>query len=629
MPEEESLNSLERLQKKLYAPDAPPPPPAHHAPVAPAPTFGGEHWTPEAPPPEKKPIPTSVKFLIGAAGFFVVASIIAVLFLFFGTRSVSTDRVDVSIKGPTSIASGDTVNLVISVENRNPAPISSTLLSIEFPEGTRSAEDSSQAFPRYTDTLGTVQPGERATRTARAVISGAANQVVTVPVTFEYRIEGSNAVFVKREQYSFTITSSPVSLSVTALEESASGQPFSLSVAVRANGVDPVDNVAVLATYPPGFQMTAAEPQASSGNLFVLGALSPGETKTIRINGILSGQQGDERVFTFTAGAPQGGASQTLAVPYTTQEAFVAITRPFLGVALSLNRSEADTVVVPAGTPIQAGISWTNAIATPIYDGQISVRLSGNALDPRNVRTANGYYRSSDQTVLFTRENNSGLRELLPGDSGGGSFSVPMKSVAELKTLRSPSITFAVSVSGKRTGETGVQETVTSTLTKTVKVSTDLTLTTRAVRTIGPFPNRGPWPPVADQETTYTILMNAANTVNSAGGVRVTATLPSYVTFTGSVQPADGSVTYNASTREVTWVVGDMPAGSGTRTAAFQVALLPSTSQQGTSPVLVFPQAISGYDRFVEMQITNSAPDITTKTETDPGYHPGLGNVSR
>jgi len=79
----------------------------------------------------------------------------------------------------------------------------------------------------------------------------------------------------------------------------------------------------------------------------------------------------------------------------------------------------------------------------------------------------------------------------------------------------------------------------------------------------------------------------------------------------------------------VTWVVGDLPAGTTNKSAAFQVSLLPSTSQQGTSPVLVFPQTITGFDRFVEQQVTSTAPDLTTKAETDPGYNGSLGPVAR
>ncbi|HWH06994.1 MAG TPA: hypothetical protein VNU47_00480 [Candidatus Paceibacterota bacterium] len=618
----ESDSPLERLRKRLYMPGGktPTPVPSYSAPASMS-TPGG--WAPDPEPPKPR-ISFSAYFLIGAAGFFVIASVLAVLFLFFGTRSVSTDRVDVTIKGPTSIASGDKVSLIVSVENRNPAPIASTLLTLDFPDGTYVPETQSEPMVRYSDTVGEVMPGERVNRTVAAVISGSANQVVTIPVTFEYRIDGSNAVFVKKEQYSFTITSSPVSLAVASLAESASGQPITVTATLRSNGIDPVENLAVLATYPPGFTVQSTEPAPSAGNLFMLGALAPGESRTIKVTGVLTGQQNDERVFKFTAGTPRGGGSQSLAVMYTTQESTVLITRPFLAVALALNRSESEEVVVRAGSSVSGSISWVNTLPTAILDGEIRVKVSGNAFDPRGVSTSNGFYRSSDTTIVFAGDRIPSLRRLEPGDNGSASFSIPL---IEDSSLRQPTVTLDVSVSGKRVGETGAQETVTSTLTRKILVSTDLSLTSRVVRTIGPFTNTGPWPPVEDQTTTYTILMAASNTVNSVGGARVTTTLPSYVTFTGKVHPDDGSITYNAATREVSWAVGDMPAGTTGKQGAFQVSLLPSASQRGTSPILVFPQTITGTDRFLQKQVTGSAPDLTTKTPTDPGYNPAYGNV--
>lgn len=626
MAEPDTQSPLERLRKGLYSKDAtsqtvsPHLREEHHA-------QGPSGWVPDAPPPEKKKISTSAFFLIGAVVFFVAASVLALLFLFFGARSVSTDRVDVVVKGPTSIASGDAVPIIITIDNRNPAAITDTTLTIEYPAGTRSA--AGEELLRYTDTVGDVAPGERATRTASATISGSANQTVTIPVTFEYRTEGSNAVFVKKETYTFTITSSPVSLSVTTLGESASGQPLTVTVAVRSNGVEEVPNVAVLAQYPFGFSAQSTEPAAQSGNLFMLGNLAPGEVKTITIKGVLTGQQGDERVFHFSAGTPQSSGSQMLGVTYTSQEATVAITRPFLGVSLALNRDSADTVIARAGTQVAGQLSWVNTLATAVTDAEIRVKIGGEALDATRVTSSNGYYRSSDTTVVYNRDTAFGLSSLQPGDTGVGSFTAPMKTGAAMNALRNPTMTFTISVSGKRLSEDGVPESVSSTVTKTVKVSTDLTLSTRAVRTIGSFTNTGPWPPVADQATTYTILMSAGNTVNSVGGARVTTTLPSYVSFTGAVSPADGSIVYNASTREVTWSIGDLPAGTTARTGSFQVSLLPSASQRGTSPVLVYPQTISGTDRFVQKTVTGSAEDLTTKTTTDPSYNPGLGNVAR
>lgn len=626
MPEE-NLSSLERLKKVLESEGQEPGmKPGIHVPET-SMDYAQTGWAPPPPPTPKKKIPRSVFFLIGAAIFFVLASIVAVLFLFFGTRSVSTDRVDVSIDGPATIASGDAVQFVVTVENRNPAPIGNTLLTVEYPPGTRSADNPEEELVRYSDTVGDVQPGEKVTRTARAVISGAANTVVTVPVTLEYRIEGSNATFQKKEEHSFTITNSPVSLSVQTLGESASGQPITLVMSVRANGVDPVPNVGLEAVYPFGFQVTGTDPAPVSGNFFDMGTLVPGDTKTVRVTGVLSGQQNDERVFRATAGSMRPGAS-AISVPFTTQESTVLITRPFLGINLQLNREPGETVIAKAGTPVLGNISWANSLPTPVLDAEVTVKLSGDALDTRTVSTASGFYRSSDQTIVYSRDTIPLLRRLEPGDNGSGSFTVPMKTGAALAALRNPTITFTVSVTGKRTGESGVQEEVRSTLTKTVQVMTDLAISSRAVRTIGPFPNTGPWPPRPDTETTYTILLSASNSVNSVGGAKVVGRLPSYVTFTGKVEPADGSVTYNASTREVTWSIGDMPAGTTNRTAAFQVSLLPSTSQRGTSPVLVFPQTISGTDRFVKKQVTGSAPETTTRATTDPAFVSDYGEVA-
>jgi hypothetical protein len=158
-------------------------------------------------------------------------------------------------------------------------------------------------------------------------------------------------------------------------------------------------------------------------------------------------------------------------------------------------------------------------------------------------------------------------------------------------------------------------------------VATDLSLSTRAVRTIGPFTNSGVWPPKVDQETTYTIMMTAKNTVNAVAGAKAGMVLPQNVRFTGSVSPSDGSLIYNSSTREVIWTVGDMGTASQ-KQMAFQVALLPSYSEKGTSPVLVGEQSIVGTDRFIQAQVKMTHPSVNARTTSDPAYISSYGVVS-
>lgn len=618
---------LKDLQDKLYSTT---PTPRMSAPELPRTHVVHEDttWAPEAPVPHKQRMSLATWFLIGAVAFFVVALGTALGFLYFGTRTVSVENVDVYVTASSpSIASGDTMELTITVENRNPASISDTTLKVDFPEGTRSSEGDGEPFPRYTDTLGTVPPGEKVTRTVRAVISGEANTKVELPVTFTYKTEGSNAEFEVQETEVITITSSPVSVSVSALSETASGQPLSFSIRVRANGTEAVPNVSLVAEYPFGFSLTEANPKPSTGNLFVLGTINPGETKTITLSGTLTGQQGDERVFKFSAGT-QAGTTQALGVKYTTQETRLRVTRPFLSVGLSLNRDENDPVIIRSGASIDGIVSWTNTLATSITDGVVSIALSGEGLDASQVRSGSGYYRSSDRTIVFNRDTSSSLQLLGPQDTGNGSFSIGTKKGTALEALRNPTVNLTVSVSGKRIGESGVLENVSSTLTKTVKIATDLSVSTRAVRSVGPFTNSGAWPLKVDQATTFTIMMTAKNTVNPVAGAKTVMVLPQNVTFTGSVSPSDGSLVYNASTREVTWTVGDMGAGSQ-KQMNFQVSLLPSLSEKGTSPLLVGEQSITGTDRFIEAQVKMINPGVTTRIDSDPSYVSSYSVVSQ
>lgn len=584
-------------------------------------------WEPEEVEPQKSRISIATWFLIGAVLFFVVAGAVALGFLYFGTRSVSVENVDVYVSaGTSSIASGDTVELTITIENRNPAPISDTTLTVDFPEGTRTSEESGELLPRYTDTVGTVLSGEKVTRTVRAVVSGEANAKIELPVSFTYKTEGSNALFEVRESELLTITSSPVSVSVSALSETASGQPLTFSVRVRANGTEPVENVSLLVEYPFGFSLTEANPKPTTGSLFTLGTINPGETKTITLSGTLTAEQGDERVFKFSAGT-QKGTTQALAVKYTTQETKITVTRPFLSVGIALNREEGDPVIIRSGGSIDGVATWVNTLPTTVTDGVVSIALSGTALDATGVRASTGYYRSTDKTIVFNRDTTNSLKSLGPQDSGTGSFSIGTKSGASLEALTNPTVVLTVSISGKRIGESGVLENVTSTLTKTVKVATDLSLSTRAVRTIGPFTNTGVWPPKVDQETTYTIMMTAKNTVNAVAGTKAGMVLPQNVRFTGSVSPSDGSLIYNSSTREVIWTVGDMGTASQ-KQMAFQVALLPSYSEKGTSPVLVGEQSIVGTDRFIQAQVKMTHPSVNARTTSDPAYISSYGVVS-
>lgn len=616
----ESDSPLDSLQHRLYQPQAVDGIHAQAARSA-APT-APEHWEAPAPPPAdpKKRMSWTSLLLIISAGFFVVAGIATAAILFFGFRGVSSDNVTITAEGPITAAGGEDVPINITIHNGNPAPMQGTVLSLHFPDGTTDPTDTSHALANIDDQVGDVPAGGTVRRTVHASFFGTENQKVSIPISLSYKTQDSNATFEKKAQYAFTISTSPVGLTVTTLSEVASGQPITLSVLVRSNATKALGNVAVRATYPTGFQTTSVTPQATDGNLFVLGTLQPGEEREVRVTGTLTGIEGEQRVFHFEAGS-LGSDARTFGVSYLIKDAPITLAKPFFSTTLSLNHSDGD-IVVRAGEQVVGLLTWSNGLASAIRNGTVTVALSGDALASR-VDVTNGFYRSSDHSVLYSKDTAGGLANLNPGDTGNGSFSFTTKTGSALATLRNPFITVAVSVAGTRSGTGNVPESVSNTIVRTVKVATELSLSTKLVHTTGPYKNDGPWPPTADKETMYTVQLSVKNSVNSVAGAKATMTLPSYVRFTGQASPG---ISYDEASRTVTWNAGDIAAGAA-GDGAFQIGFTPSSSQKGTSPVLVSDATIVGVDRFVQGQVSGSAPLLTSDAKQDPAYTLGTGTV--
>jgi hypothetical protein len=606
MPPERS--PLESLEERLYRNQTPQnvPVPAYSNQETPE-VYGWQAPPPAPPPLPKKHMSWAVRFLIAAGVFLVVAGGVAAFLVFHGTRSFSSDRVVIQAQSAASIASGDTVSIVITVHNGNPTPLNNATLFASLPAGTRTGDGTDAPLPQYSDVLGSVPAGGDATRTVQIKLFGTQGQSLTIPIRVEYHTDNSNALFVSQKDYSVTVSTSPISVQVQTLSQTASGQPLTLTVIVRSNASAPVENVALAAQYPSGFTLQKADPAPSSTNFFTLGTLVPGDQKIIKISGVLIGQNSDTRTFRFTAGSVNSDGTSSLGNSFAEGDATIAITHPFLNVSLSLNRESADSVLASPGDTIGAMLTWENTLTGTLANASIKVALSGNALAANSISGGTGFYRSSDSSVIFDSSNNRSLASLAAGDTGVGSFTFAIKSPSALVGTKNPTVTLTVSVTGQQASQGGSSQALSSTLVRTVKIGTTVSLTSALSHTNTTA--SGPVPPTAGKETLYTVTLGAKNTLNSVGAAKDTFQLPSYVRYTGV---ADASVSYNADTRTVTWNIGDLQPGASS-TGHFQLGITPSTSQVGNSPVLVQDQNFTGVDRFTLQQVYASAPALTTE----------------
>ncbi len=314
------------------------------------------------------------------------------------------------------------------------------------------------------------------------------------------------------------------------------------------------------------------------------------------------------------------------------------VSEAFLGLAVSVNKAGAGAgtgATVSPGDTVNTLVSWQNNLSTGIVDAVIVARLSGIQIDGATVRSADGFFRSSDNAVLWDKTTTGGaLANLAAGAKGVVSFSFQVPPSEALKNIRDPSLTITVNASGKRVSETGVPENLQATVSQRVLVASDLRVTAQGLYYANPFGSVGPLPPKAGTETTYAIVFTLTNTTNKIGSAKLKATLPPYVRWVGIYSPASENLTFNQNDSTVTWDIGTIEPGVGMngaspRQAAIAIGFTPSTSQIGQEPPLLQVIGFTGVDAATGAAVSRTLPNVTTNIVGDPGFSGTSATVVR
>ncbi|AKM84029.1 TPA: hypothetical protein DCZ46_01730 [Candidatus Campbellbacteria bacterium] len=566
------------------------------------------------------------KFLIFSSVLFFVAAILVLFTIFGGINNISTSNVDISVIGPATIESGGELSLQISIENKNSTDLELVDLVVKYPKGTRSV--SGESMEKFTEPLGTIRSGKEVKKEVKAVLYGEENSEQQIVVSLEYRIADSNAIFFKERSFDLKISSSPVNLVISPIEESISGQEVNFSVSVISNTKGDVNDLLLTAEYPFGFEFISSDPKPDfSDNAWKI----DGEKQVINIKGIITGQEGDERVFKFTCGTPDDNNEKKISAIFAIAEKSLEVKRPFLGIDLAINGDSRAEYILAPNKPIRVDVTWKNNSPEKILDAEISVKLKGTIINKTSINVEKGFYRSTDNTIVWDKRTNADLAEVVLGDSGRFSFYFEPVGISTRGSFVNPEISMEVSAKGNRVFENATPEEVISTMTRTIKISSDLAVTPRATYYSGPFTNSGSLPPQVEKETSYTITWTVTNTMNDISGVRVISSLPPYVRWLGVVSPSSEKISYNPVGGEISWNVGDVDSGTGinipSKEISFQVMLLPSVSQIGQTPDLTTEVVVTGKDMFTNASLREVFRSVNTRLSTDPGFNASKANV--
>ena len=600
---------------------------------------------------ETNPIPSHDKFFmktsvfknffIFSLVFFVLTLIYASYVFFAGGNTVSNNNIDISILGNNFTAGGEDLSLVVGITNRNSSDLDLVDLVMEYPKSSSSAQnpsvsaDSSSGTETSRTSLGKIAAGAVHNESMKVVLFGEQGSIIPIKFSIEYRVEGSNAIFVKEKNYNVTISSTPLNLSVDAPTIISPNQDITLNVKATLNATRPASKILLKLAYPIGFQFVSSVPAPSLGNnIWNLGDLAPGAESDIAITGkMIDVADGEEKIFQISSGSQSSTDKSMIDVVFNSLPYVVTIKKPFIEAHLSINGVSGGQYATNSNIPISGTIQWTNNLDTKVDNLSIQAKISGNAVDRKTINAGEGFYDSSKNIITWDKNSKSGFSEVNPGDSGTVSFSVSPLSLFSVGDgfLIDPSVNIDISISGEQSLVGYANTDLNSSDSGVVHIISDVGFSTKALYYSGPFTNTGLIPPKVESGTSYTIVWSLSNTANNISNAVINSSLPSWMSFVGPISPSGEDLTYNPSTREIAWNIGNIPKGTGitapSRSVSFQVMFTPSLSQVGTIPVIINDSVLTGHDDFANVNVRVSKTSLRTQLNDDPLFAPSGGVV--
>jgi len=561
--------------------------------------------------------------------FFLAALFVAGTVFFGGVNFISSKNVDINVLGPTVVSAGETLELGVSISNTNNADLETATLSIQYPTGSRNAENTAEPISYSKHDLGVIDAGDEAVQNVSVVLLGLRGEIKEIKFSLEYKFKGSNATFYKEKVFEVAIGNAPITLSIKTPDAITSGETFNTQISVTLNSQEVLKNVILKAEYPHGYTVADANPKPTGDdNVWILGDLSPGDKKTISINGKLLGENLEERTFRYYAGVSDSAQNPNLKVTIASFMNSLAISRPSVGLDVTFNGENISPYIAPAGRVISSTIKFKNNLDDRLLDPRLEIAFSGTALDKNTVSPGNGgTYDSGTGKITWSLTSLLGNRELGPGEGGTVTLrfaSLPSSGAPE----GNQDIVLNVTLTGVPSSAVA-EKPIAITEVRTVRISSQINFNAKMVRSLGPFINSGPIPPKVGQETTYTAVLSVGNTRGDIGNAQVTAKLGPGVKWIGAQSFISENVSYDESSNTVTWNMGMLSSGSGfstaTREVSFQVGLTPTVSQIGTAPTLVNNTVFTGNDQSQSSNnlITVTSPNLTTRLTTDPAFIQG------
>lgn len=572
------------------------------------------------------------RFLVRSILFLIVVSGLAWGgFVVWSRGGVMPSRpLKTSVEVPDGVKSGEEAFYTFRYENSGNAPIASLEMKLTLPPDFTTTSQ----IPAPTDeasrawTLGSLSSGSDGAIRIGGYFRSEVPSSQTLQALYTYKPANFSSDFQDISTAKANVASSVLGATVTGPEKALAGDDVTYVVNVQNSGTRPATDVLVGATLPEGFAMTKSDPAPAEPNAtaWTFDSIAPAELRAVTITGRYSASiSGEQKI----AARVSFLNADDVEFRQAEAEAKSEVVGGAVSFHLIVNGSAADQTANP-GDALRVSIDYANNGNETIKNLGFKLALSGDGTVPTIdwAKADLGGGTNDNGTIAWDAAAKKEFAEFSPSTKGTIDLVLPI--VSDLRTPGLSSvITLALSASLDEIGSISGAHAIDATP-LVVKVNSDFRSSAHAEyfdKESLPV-GSGPLPPKVGETTKYRVVWRVANSFHPLESVRMTTNLPPKVAWTETVRADVGKVTFDQTTRVVTWLIDRFPTSLPGSEASFDVAITPDAKDVGSFYKLTNAIAVEATDTFTKDQVSNGIDILTTELPEDKGAA-GKGVVAK
>ncbi len=514
----------------------------------------------------------------------------------------SEEQILLTVNGPRQVASAETSDFTVIYSNKNWSALENVSLIVSYPDGFQPDEDSKIKISgsQLEIPLGTVNARTDGKANFSGKFYGSRGETLFLKMRLRYSPSSLSSQFEKEEQYGVSIASSILALNMIAPQQSSSDSMVEYAIDYASQSDRVLPNIRVKVEYPEQFTFLSAEPAPSEGNsVWYIGTLNPDQKGKIMVKGKLAGAHDEVKKARASIGYTESGKF----VAYGASEQLTRIVIPPLSITQTINGQR--DLSVNAGDVLNFNIAYRNESNIGLRDAIITLNLNSGVLDYSKLRQENGSYDSSNKTLIWKASDIPGLARLNPGEGGTVSFTIPvLNPIPESVSGKNFSIQTTAKIDSPDVPTPIGSNKIIASNTLVTRVNSSVSIGVYLAQDDSMLVGRGPIPPVAGQETLYTLKIRLNNEYNDITGAKLGVTLPSSSRYQKKFAPDTEAVEWNDRTNTLVWDLATYRAARGeNRELRFQVAATPDVSLINKDLSLINGIVFTGKDQFTKQDI--------------------------